>query len=245
MKYYKVIDDASFIGVGTDLDMRMYQVKHNVIIACEPEQAQYIQIGEVLYRDSWMAPETYDNAENITVNVIEISEDEYKALYSAIESGEDVPVHEDPAPNEDIPDTDENTEITVDFMKSRKINEMNSVCSKTITDGFDIVLSDGTSHHFSLTTQDQLNLITLSTMVASGKTEIPYHADGELCKFYSLDDINAILNAATTYITYHESYFNALRGYIDSLDNIDEISKITYGIEIPMQYMSDVLMSLK
>lgn len=245
MKYYKVIDDASFLGVGTDLDMRMHQLKHNVIIACEPEQAQYIQIGEVLYRDSWMAPETYDNAENITVNVIEISEDEYKALYSAIESGKDVPAHEDLAPSEDIPDTDENTEITVDFMKSRKINEMNSVCLKTITDGFDIVLSDGEPHHFSLTTQDQLNLITLSTMVASGKTEIPYHADGELCKFYSLDDINAILNAATTYITYHESYFNALRGYIDSLDDIDEISKITYGIEIPTQYMSDVLMSLK
>lgn len=34
---------------------------------------------------------------------------------------------------------------------------------------------------------------------------------------------------------------NALKAYIESLDDMNEISAITYGIEIPAEYQSDVL----
>ena len=118
------------------------------------------------------------------------------------------------------------------------------MCTNLIQKGFDIKLSDGSSHHFSLTEQDQLNLITLSTMVASGETEIPYHADGEPCKFYTVNDINAILNAATAWKTYQVTYNNSLKTYINSLEKITDISAITYGIEIPVDYQSDVLKAL-
>lgn len=59
--------------------------------------------------------------------------------------------------------------------------------------------TDGETHHFSLTTQDQLNLITLSAMVSQGAEQVPYHADGELCKFYSVSDMLAIINQATNF----------------------------------------------
>ena len=98
-------------------------------------------------------------------------------------------------------------------------------CNKTITNGFDITLSDGNSYHFSLTTQDQLNLITLATMVESGETQIPYHADGEPCKFYSATDISAIIAKATEFKTYHISYYNSLKTYINSMETIDEIGR--------------------
>ena len=78
-------------------------------------------------------------------------------------------------------------------------------------------------------------------MVASGETAIPYHADSEPCKFYPVDDITAILNAATSWKTYQVTYNNSLKTYINSLDEITEISAITYGMDIPVDYQSDVL----
>lgn len=238
MKYYKIISDSMFIGVGTDSDMRRYQLKHRVFLACIPEQAQYIQVGDTLYHAQWMLPDTLNV---INADVIEITETEYNTLYSAIESGEEIQIEDEPPQEEEIPIIDENTEITVEFVKSQKINEMSITCSNVITGGFDVVLSDGESHHFSLTTQDQLNLITLITIVASGETNIPYHADGELCKFYSPEDVIKISTGATNFKTYQVSYFNSLKAYIESMNDIESISAITYGVQIPEEYMSDVL----
>jgi len=47
----------------------------------------------------------------------------------------------------------------------------------------------GKIKHFSLTTQDQLNLMNLGTM-ARTQNLIPYHADGEECEFYTSEEIN-------------------------------------------------------
>jgi len=122
-----------------------------------------------------------------------------------------------------------------------KIAEMSNTCNKVITNGFDVILSDGNSYHFSLTTQDQLNLITLSSMVANGETQIPYHADGELCRFYSAEDINTIITTATQFKTYQVSYFNALKAYVESMTDIETIGAVVYGVEIPAEHQSDVL----
>ena len=105
-------------------------------------------------------------------------------------------------------------------------------------------LNDGLIYHFSLTTQDQLNLITLQSMIASGETAIPYHADGELCRYYTVEDISTVMDAATAHKTFHVTYFNSLKAYINSMDSIVDISKIEYGDEIPDEYQSDILKSL-
>ena len=68
--------------------------------------------------------------------------------------------------------------------------------------------------------------------------------DGELCKLYSPDDIMKISTEATNFKTYQVSYFNSLKAYIESMNDIESISAITYGIQIPEEYMSDVLKSL-
>lgn len=121
---------------------------------------------------------------------------------------------------------------------------MSAACNSVITNGFDVELSDENTYHFSLTTQDQLNLITLSAMVSSGETAIPYHADGELCKFYSAEDITTIVSTATAFKTYQVSYYNALRAYVESMTDITSVGAVTYGIAIPEEYQSDVLKAL-
>lgn len=133
----------------------------------------------------------------------------------------------------------------IEDIRAAKINEMSLACNEIITSGFDAELSDGESHHFSLTTQDQLNLITLSSMALTGNNEIPYHADGELCKYYTAEDINTIVSAATTFKTYHVTYFNSLKSYITTLDNVDDILDVEYGDDIPAEYQSDILKEIK
>ena len=244
MLYYKVICDNTFIGVSTSFDLCKYKVRDGLpplMLVCNLEEAQYIVCENNYYHDSWLRPETVKDLYPVA-SIIEIEKEEFIALSKSIESGEDIEISDnvDDSEVEEVP-PDPNEVITVEYVRNKKIAEMNTICAKAIQDGFDVKLSDDASHHFSLTEQDQLNLITLSTMIASGETAIPYHADGEPCKFYPVEDITAILNAATSWKTYHVTYNNSLKMYINALDNISDISVITYGIEIPVDYQSDVL----
>lgn len=244
MTYYKLIDGKTFVGIATQLDFRNYQHKHNILLSCDESKAEYVQCKDTYYRADWMLPTSTDRIEYKIVKVIQIDEEEYNALYNTISKGEEVeiPPEQEIVPEEPTINPDE--EVTVDFVKNSKLNEISSICNKTITGGFDVVLSDGQSHHFSLTTQDQLNLITLSGLVSSGETSIAYHADNELCKFYSAEDIACITNYATQFKTYHVSYFNSLKAYIEALEDVKEISSIEYGTDIPEEYQSEVLKAL-
>lgn len=242
MNYYKLINGTNFVGIATQHSFREYQQKHGIVLACNAERAQYIQCNENFYRADWMVPTTTDSIIFDMAEIIEIDEEEYNTLYDAIENGKEI----SPEPDEDtglpeVPVVDAIEEVTVDYLKSAKIAEMSSVCNKTITSGFDVILSDKNTYHFSLTTQDQLNLITLASMVANGETHIPYHADNELCRFYSAEDINTIIMTATNFKTYQVSYFNALKMYIESLRSKKTVSSVKYGMEIPEKYQSEVL----
>jgi hypothetical protein len=245
MKYYKVIGNSEFIGVGCDLDMRRFQKKHNIILACDSEEAQYIQVGDILYHTQWMLPVGDDVDYVANVDVIEISEEEYNALHTAAENGEMVSFSDNETTEaEDETTVDKNEEITIEYIRSRKIAEMNNACTNKISSGFDLLLSDGSEHHFSLTAQDQMNLVLLNSLIASGVTSFPYHADNEESRFYSLEDIKLVLNAAINLIAYHSAYCNSLKTYILSLNDTIEVSAVEYGIEIPSQYQSDVLRTL-
>ena len=108
----------------------------------------------------------------------------------------------------------------------------------------DVTLTGGETKHFSLTLEDQLNLLSLQGRVASGADSVPYHADGEECSYYSAADFGRIADAATRWKLYQESYFNALRGYILALETVTELRGVTYGMDIPEAYRTDVLRAL-
>ena len=229
MNYYKLISGTNIVGIATSLDFRRFQKKHRIILICDEQSAEYVQYKDILYHDKWMLPITTDLYKYESAEVIQIDEQEYNTLKTALETEDEI-VIEPETPVEEEPEyVDPNDVITVDYVKSVKIAEMSNTCN------------DGNSYHFSLTTQDQLNLITLSSMVASGETQIPYHADGELCRFYSAEDINIIITTATHFKTYQVSYFNALKAYIESMTDIETIGAVVYGMEIPAEHQSDVL----
>lgn len=130
-------------------------------------------------------------------------------------------------------------------VKQRKIAEMSGACRKAIIAGFDVSLSDGKEHHFSLTVEDQLNLNALFGLLASGAEQVPYHADGETCMYFTADDMQVVIHAATAHKTYHESYFNSLKSYINAKWTAATVDAVYYGVEIPPQYQSDVLKGLQ
>lgn len=247
MTYYKVIKDNEFVGIGTSYELRKYQLKHGILLVADDNTAQYIQINDKLYRDNWFKVLTTNTIEYETASISVIDESEYQQLFEAIDAGEEisnVTNDEDTYYQEDDNVVDSDSIITLDYLKTQKIKEMSYYCNQAIVNGFDVKLRDEKIHHFSLTVQDQLNLITLSSLAASGVDNIPYHADGELCEFFSVNDIQIIVNAATELKTYHTTYFNSLKLYIQSLSDIDDVSNVIYGVNIPDEYKSDVLITL-
>lgn len=243
MRYYKILQDNNFIGIANSNNFITYQDINHMFIGANEETGDLVACNNKLYRDYWMKPfNTSINRPYEFANIMEITYEEYTAFKYAMDNQEEIVVEDD---DYVVPSTEPITppEEGIDYIRSAKISEMSRICNRTIENGFDIELA-GKVHHFSLTVQDQLNLITLSTMAAQGIEQIPYHADGELCKFYTAAEITAIINQATIWKTYHTTYYNALKAYINSLETIEEISAITYGVELPEEYQTEVLKEL-
>ena len=134
----------------------------------------------------------------------------------------------------------------LDELKTQKIAEISMTCNTTITNGFDVTLSTGTEH-FSLKTEDQLNLFGKQAQISqdvatfSEDKGYEYHQDGELCKYYSLQDMLKIIETAMAYKSYHTTYCNSLFRWIEQMNSKEDVNAVYYGIEIPEAYQSEVL----
>lgn len=120
-----------------------------------------------------------------------------------------------------------------DPYRERKIAECDEACSRAIVKGCDVTLEDGTVEHFALTAEDQINIATAEKAVKAGATQFPYHADGKLCRLYDAKDIMNIINTATAWKTYHTTYFNHLKQWINRTEEKADILAIHYGDELP------------
>lgn len=243
MKYYKLLDGNEFIGVITDKDFRKNQKKNNILLVSSSESADYARFKNELYRDrSWMKP-VDDNRKfpYKNVDIINITEEEYNTLLGIIETGEKVHVDdtvEDSVVDEVEPEIelDAQGNVTLEFVKRMKISEMRKICNATITGGCDISLSNGNDYHFSMSIEDQINLLNIRSLINLSDDKIIYHADGERCEYFSREDMMMILDKTHRFKTYHTTYFNGLKAYINSLTDITTIAKIEYGVELPGKF---------
>lgn len=128
--------------------------------------------------------------------------------------------------------------------KEELIALMSQTCNATITAGFNATLSDGKEHHFSLEMTDQIMIALLANKAEAGQTSVPWHADGEGCKFFSQEDIALVNSLMENLVIYHETYFNSIRRWIRSVESIDDLNTIHYGDAIPEEYQSEVLKSI-
>lgn len=215
MKYYKIIKDKEFIGVGTTLNLRRFQNKHQIILICDETQVQYIQLDDILYRANWMWPETTNTIKYEVADVIRIEKDEYDLLLQAVETNEEIAVEEEPVAEVE-PVVVENP--TIDYVRASKISELKYHCNKAITNGVDIKLSDGETRHFSMSLEDQINLLTMA-----------YLSDESV---YSTEDMKTIITETNTFKNSHIAKFKKLKDRVDSLNTIQEVSAVNYHEEV-------------
>ncbi|KAK9679502.1 hypothetical protein QE152_g39983 [Popillia japonica] len=131
-------------------------------------------------------------------------------------------------------------EPTLEELQTVKLATVNTACNAVITAGCDVTLTDGSIEHYSLSETDQINLSAAVAAVQAGAAAYPYHADGELCKMYSADDIALIGTAATGHKLYHTTYCNHLRAWIQQVKTTEELDAIYYGAELPDDLASNM-----
>ena len=169
--------------------------------------------------------------------------EDYTTLYRVLDDG--YQLSNDKTVYEETDDTESHEPYipTLEEVQEEKVREMEYVQQNLIHKGVEVELSDGTKENFTLETNDQLSLNTLSVKGIEGTTTLPWHPADESvhCKFYSEEDIKNITDTCANFIAYHVNYFRDLRIYIRSLKDKETIKTIKYGVEIPTEYRSEVL----
>lgn len=132
-------------------------------------------------------------------------------------------------------------ESDIENIRVRKREEISNTCENTIYNGIDIELSNGIKH-FSLTQNDQINLLGLQTEILDpNKNEFEYHSDGEPCIYYSREDMTKIMVGLMSFKKYQTTYCNSMFDWINDVKTVEELNNIEYGIDIPLEYQSEVL----
>ena len=134
-------------------------------------------------------------------------------------------------------------EPTLDEVKADKIKEISDICEQTIYKGVDVTLSDGTTKHFSLKIEDQMNLNGLVSQISMGaiKAEngVPYHADGEICEIFNIADFTLIANTTSAFKVQQTTYCNHLMAYIKSLETREEVESVIYGQALTGEFLNN------
>ena len=133
--------------------------------------------------------------------------------------------------------------IILNNIKHTKLKQISKDCEQTIINGIDCETTLGLEH-FSLTEKDQINLSSCYNMGLQGINKILYHSDGNLCRYFSQDEINNIMNNAIKFKIYHTTYYNHLNIWIKRCENIEDVKNIYYGCELPIDlknHMEEIL----
>lgn len=117
-------------------------------------------------------------------------------------------------------------------IKREVISRISNICKNKITSGFTITLSDSKSYSFKLTTEDQLNLMSIEGQLVAGADSFVYHATNQPCRIFTREDMLRIINAFKRHTLYHTTYFNIAKQYINSLVDIEKVAKFTYGVDV-------------
>jgi hypothetical protein len=209
----------------------MYKIIYNNKIIDVIESPQFIKIlrnGNVALTDKYFAngiagsnnviysfePVTRPDVKVVAIEAI--SKEEFSRLQNLLNSDTEVVANEN--------------KLTA----ARKvvIENLSKICQSRIVDGFKIILSDGKLYHFRLTTEDQLNLISIENQLNTGAQSILYHASSEPCKIFTREDMFKVVRAFRKHVLYHTTYFNAAKQYINTLTEPEKLERFAYNDDV-------------
>lgn len=126
--------------------------------------------------------------------------------------------------------------ITLEELKKQKIQLLSSICRQKIIEGVDVEIN-GISEHFSYNDNDQVNIKELFDLALKTNVSLYYHADGESCKLYTVEQIVSIYTTNATNKMHHITYFNQLKLYVNSLNTKEAVDVISYGDKLTGSYL--------
>ena len=128
----------------------------------------------------------------------------------------------------------------LDRTKQSKLAEISKSCEDYIYAGTNVTLPDNTTEHFTYTLADQSNISEMFTAIMAGATEYPYHADGEICKIYTKEQIVTIYGTLSLFKTEATTYHNSLKAQINAMTDADAISAIKFKeTELTGEYLTN------
>lgn len=240
MGKYKLINSSNVIfGVVTQNDFMAWHGRFGQVVFATEEDGQFVQYKSRYYRDDWLRAVGNPDLDVELVRIVEISDLEYEVLAEIFAESDDGIPEEEPDPEpEPVPDPE--PEPGIDQVRAIVLDNMSRACETAIMDGVTTATADGEDHHFSLTVLDQINLLSLQMQVEAGDDPVPYRADGEMSRLFTADEILSIIAAARIHKTWHMLYLDCLRNYIASMDDIQQICEVEYGMSIPDEYKTDL-----
>ena len=119
-----------------------------------------------------------------------------------------------------------------------KFLALSSACNQTIYAGADVVLSSGTTAHFTYDIFDQANISEMFSAVVLGATEYPYQAAGGSCRVYSAGDIIIIYATLAGLKTATLTYYHQIKDYLKTLKTVAEIQSVTWGQALEGEYLT-------
>ena len=127
-----------------------------------------------------------------------------------------------------------------DSIKAEKIAEIKKDCEDYIYAGTSVTYSDGATEHFTYNLADQSNISEMFTAVMAGATEYPYHADGEICKIYSKEQIVTIYGTLSLFKTEATTYHNSLKAQVNAMTDADVIAAVKFKeTELTGEYLTN------
>lgn len=237
MKYFKIKQNNEIIGVVSSNNFLTLQTRHNFLRISDETIGQFVSYNDKLYRDAWMRPIPNKSFVYEMAEITEIEKEIYDSYIEAIHANEEViEIPETPEPQISTIVEEVKSDNSIADAKNFKISLLKKACHDAIEDGFNVGVS-----HYSLTDYDQRNIALLSSLIAQGYEDVPYHMDNGPVEYYSASKFNIVAEAAARHIIYHTTYYNALKAYVNSLEDEQAILNVQYGDEIPYEYQTAVL----
>lgn len=139
-------------------------------------------------------------------------------------------------------------EMSVDEYRDYILSQISESAQEDIYAGDVITLSDGTSGKFTYKMEDQANLTSsiaiidklMAVQEDSSLIQLPYHSSGQSCQFYSPIDIITIYFTLFMRSVKIQTYTNAINVLIKQAATKEEITKFTYGMELPEEVQENV-----
>lgn len=119
----------------------------------------------------------------------------------------------------------------VEVQRQTKTGEISAACNAAILAGVDVDTAQGTEH-FSMQETDQINMQLATAAVQAGASGYPYHADGQLCRIFTAQEIKTVGDAMIAHKMYHTTYCNHMFEWIRRAEG-EELQNIQYGAGLP------------